>query len=112
MDLHGCAGYHVLQANFFILHTSASLTINENASPDVPLDLNDALDRIAPEGSYYRYVLTVLTLCCTPHLKARLQGCMPNAYSSTPQLGFFQGGPWRAGIGDHRHARDYHTGQL
>ncbi len=27
-------------ANFFIQHTSASLTINENASPDVPLDLN------------------------------------------------------------------------
>lgn len=37
-------------ANFFLLHTSASLTINENASPDVPLDLNDALDKIAPEG--------------------------------------------------------------
>jgi hypothetical protein len=27
-------------ANIFILHTSASLTINENASPDVLLDLN------------------------------------------------------------------------
>ena len=27
-------------ANLFILHTSASLTINENASPDVLLDLN------------------------------------------------------------------------
>ena len=27
-------------ANLFIQHTSASLTINENASPDVPLDLN------------------------------------------------------------------------
>lgn len=27
-------------ATFFIQHTSASLTINENASPDVPLDLN------------------------------------------------------------------------
>ena len=25
---------------FLVLHTSASLTINENASPDVPLDLN------------------------------------------------------------------------
>ncbi len=27
-------------ANLFLLHTSASLTINENASPDVLLDLN------------------------------------------------------------------------
>lgn len=37
------------------MHTSASLTINENASPDVPLDLNDSLDRIVPEGSMYRH---------------------------------------------------------
>jgi len=35
--------------HFFILHTSASLTINENASPDVPLDLEDSLNRIVPE---------------------------------------------------------------
>lgn len=47
--------YQVGLANFFIMHTSASLTINENASPDVPLDLNDALDRIAPEGNHYRH---------------------------------------------------------
>ena len=41
--------------NFFIQHTSASLTINENASPDVPLDLADALDALAPEGNKHRY---------------------------------------------------------
>ncbi len=39
-----------------VLHTSASLTINENASPDVPLDLNDALDKIVPEGNHYRHL--------------------------------------------------------
>ncbi|KXZ55175.1 hypothetical protein GPECTOR_3g321 [Gonium pectorale] len=38
-----------------VLHTSASLTINENASPEVPLDLNDALNRLAPEGPFYRH---------------------------------------------------------
>jgi len=32
-----------------ILHTSASLTINENASPDVRVDLEHALNRLAPE---------------------------------------------------------------
>lgn len=32
-----------------ILHTSASLTINENASPDVRVDLEYALNRLAPE---------------------------------------------------------------
>ena len=29
-------------------HTSASLTIQENADPDVPLDLQDGLARLAP----------------------------------------------------------------
>lgn len=47
--------FEVGMANIFIMHTSASLTINENASPDVPLDLNDSLDRIAPEGNMYRH---------------------------------------------------------
>ena len=39
----------------FIRHTSASLTINENADPDVPRDLADSLDRIAPESWPYRH---------------------------------------------------------
>ena len=30
-------------------HTSAGLAINENADPDVRLDLNDWLDKIAPK---------------------------------------------------------------
>ena len=37
------------------MHTSASLTINENASPDVPLDLADSLDRLVPEGTEIKY---------------------------------------------------------
>lgn len=45
------AEYEMGLANLFIQHTSASLTINENASPDVALDLNDAMDRIVPEGA-------------------------------------------------------------
>lgn len=32
-----------------LLHTSASLTINESASPDVRVDLESALNRLAPE---------------------------------------------------------------
>lgn len=34
----------------FLRHTSASLTIQENADPDVQADLTAALDRLAPEG--------------------------------------------------------------
>lgn len=33
----------------FIRHTSASLTIQENADPDVLIDLMSVLDRLAPE---------------------------------------------------------------
>ena len=35
-----------------IQHTSASLTIQENADPDVQLDLTSALDRLAPESNH------------------------------------------------------------
>ena len=39
----------------FIAHTSASLTIQENADPDVRRDLVDALNRLAPENHPYRH---------------------------------------------------------
>ena len=35
----------------FLRHTSASLTIQENADPDVQADLVAALDRLAPENA-------------------------------------------------------------
>lgn len=35
--------------HLFIQHTSASLAINENASPEVRTDLAAAMDRLAPE---------------------------------------------------------------
>jgi secondary thiamine-phosphate synthase enzyme len=35
----------------FILHTSAGLTINENADPDVRVDMETAANRICPESS-------------------------------------------------------------
>jgi secondary thiamine-phosphate synthase enzyme len=40
----------------FIQHTSASLTIQENADPDVIQDLNDHYNRLAPEDNkLYRH---------------------------------------------------------
>lgn len=39
----------------FIQHTSASLTINENADPDVLVDLDRVLDTMAPETFGYRH---------------------------------------------------------
>lgn len=57
----------------FIMHTSASLTINENADPDVPLDMESSLNAIAPEDFPYRHT------CEGPddmpaHVKASLMG--------------------------------------
>ena len=57
----------------FILHTSASLTLNENADPDVPLDMESSLNAIAPENFPYRHT------CEGPddmpaHVKASLMG--------------------------------------
>lgn len=50
------AEFQVGIAHIFVLHTSASLTINENASPDVPLDMEDSLNKLAPEGPNYRHL--------------------------------------------------------
>ncbi len=39
----------------FCRHTSASLSITENADPNVLRDLDAFLARIAPEGAHYRH---------------------------------------------------------
>jgi len=57
----------------FIQHTSASLTINENADPDVPVDLESSFAAIAPESFPYQHT------CEGPddmpaHVKASLLG--------------------------------------
>ncbi len=44
--------------HLFLLHTSASLAINENADPDVRLDTEGWLNKIAPEDQpEYRHTL-------------------------------------------------------
>ena len=43
------------QLTLFIRHTSASLTIRENADPTVLEDLTTALDRLAPEDFGWRH---------------------------------------------------------
>ena len=41
----------------FVRHTSASLTIQENADPDVLADLAGALERAAPRQGRYRHTI-------------------------------------------------------
>lgn len=57
----------------FIQHTSASLTLNENADPDVRRDMGMALDRLAPES--WPYIHTCEGSDDMPaHIKASLMG--------------------------------------
>lgn len=43
-------------ANIFIKHTSASLTINENADPDVRTDMKSYFEKLVPENlSYFEH---------------------------------------------------------
>lgn len=37
-------------ANFFLQHTSAALTINENADPDVPIDFESFMNKLIPDA--------------------------------------------------------------
>jgi secondary thiamine-phosphate synthase enzyme len=57
----------------FIRHTSASLTINENADSDVPRDLESSLNALAPED--FPYVHSIEGPDDMPaHVKASLMG--------------------------------------
>jgi secondary thiamine-phosphate synthase enzyme len=57
----------------FIQHTSASLTINENADPDVPRDLEMAFNEVARED--FPYVHTMEGPDDMPaHVKAAMLG--------------------------------------
>lgn len=77
----------------FIRHTSASLTIQENADPDVKHDLTAALGRLAPEDTaLYRHT------CEGPddmpaHVKAALTDVSLSipVMDSRPVLGTWQG---------------------
>lgn len=57
----------------FIQHTSASLTINENADPDVRIDFETAMNHAVPES--LRYVHTIEGPDDMPaHVKASMMG--------------------------------------
>jgi len=44
--------------NIFVKHTSAALMINENADPDVRVDLESLLNKMAPEGApFYQHTM-------------------------------------------------------
>ncbi|MEO1013054.1 MAG: secondary thiamine-phosphate synthase enzyme YjbQ [Bacteroidota bacterium] len=59
----------------FIKHTSASLTINENADPSVRMDFESHMNHMVPEDAPY-YIHTYEGADDMPaHIKASLMGC-------------------------------------
>ena len=43
--------------NLFLKHTSASLIINENTSPEVRIDMEDISSKLIPDGYFYNHSL-------------------------------------------------------
>lgn len=73
-ELPELSAYRIGLAHFFIQHTSASLTLNENADPDVRVDMESSFNRIAPENAPY-YVHTLEGPDDMPaHIKASVLG--------------------------------------
>lgn len=56
-DMPEIADVRVGMLNLFLQHTSASLTINENASPEVPKDMESSINTIVPENFSYLHSL-------------------------------------------------------
>ncbi|MCX2682039.1 secondary thiamine-phosphate synthase enzyme YjbQ [Galbibacter sp. EGI 63066] len=62
------------QFQVFIKHTSASLTINENADPSVRVDFESHMNKMVPENASY-YIHTYEGADDMPaHIKASLMG--------------------------------------
>lgn len=77
----------------FIKHTSASLTINENADPTVRTDMESGFNEIAPENApYYRHTLEGPD-DMPAHIKASLLGSSINipVTNGRLNLGTWQG---------------------
>jgi secondary thiamine-phosphate synthase enzyme len=60
----------------FVPHTTAAVTINENADPDVPRDILAALERIVPVAASYRHVEGN----AAAHVKASLLGASQRVF--------------------------------
>jgi secondary thiamine-phosphate synthase enzyme len=79
--------------NIFILHTSASLTLNENADPGVREDFESYFNRAVPEGEpYYRHQDEGPD-DLPAHLKSSLLGASLNIpiADGQPRMGTWQG---------------------
>lgn len=87
-------------AHLFIQHTSASLTINENADPTVRQDFESQLNQMVPENmAYYRH-----TLEGSDDLPAHIKSSLMGSNLTIPITnGRFNLGIWQGiYLGEHR----------
>ena len=92
--------FNVGLLHLFIQHTSASLSINENADPDVRADFESHFRQLAPENAPH-YIHTIEGPDDMPaHLKASLLGCQLSIPISSGKLAL---GTWQGVyLGEHR----------
>lgn len=64
--------------NIFVKHTSASLTINENADPDVRADMKSFIEKLVPENlPYFKHTMEGAD-DMPAHIKASILGSSLN----------------------------------
>ncbi len=68
-------GINIGLMNVFIKHTSASLTINENAAPDVRRDFESYFNQAVPENAAYFQHLDEGPDDMPAHIKTSIMGC-------------------------------------
>ena len=83
------SGIHDGLAVVYTPHTTAAITINENADPDVARDLVTALDKLVPFDDNYRHAEGN----SAAHVKSSLVGASETliVQGSAPVLGTWQG---------------------
>ena len=92
----------------FIQHTSASLVIQENADPDVTLDLRDFFERLVPEDGFdYRH-----TLEGPDDMTSHIRSALTNTSFSVPVIsGKMALGTWQ-GLYVFEHRAQSHRRQI
>ena len=66
----------------FVPHTTAAVTINENADPDVPRDILRELEKIVPHNDHYRHVEGN----SAAHIKASILGASETVFIENGEL--------------------------
>lgn len=76
-------------ATVFVPHTTAGVTINENADPDVAADIEQAMERIVPQEAGYAHAEGN----SAAHVRASLMGSSVRVpvVDGRPCLGIWQG---------------------